>query len=118
MKQSDRKISQCILAFFHLFLYESFKKQFTLMLKRGYSMKYFIQCNAWNTHFMIVLLCKLPRNAHDILFEAFHEKNYENRFSEISLSWNTLLLNLFPCLISSFIIGKVRQSLKENVSIK
>ena len=62
-----------------------------------------------------ISLCKLPRNVHDILFETFHDKyeNSENRFSEFSLS----LLNLFPCLINSFVINDVHKSLKENVSI-
>ena len=32
-------------------------------------------------------------------------KNSENRFSEFSLSWKTLLLNLFPCLINPFVIN-------------
>ena len=44
-------------------------------------------------------------------------KNSENRFSEFSLSWKTLLLNLFPCLINPFVINGVYKSLKENVSI-
>ena len=39
-------------------------------------------------------------------------KNSENRFSEFSLSWKTLLLNLFPCLINSFFINDVYKSLK------
>ena len=34
-------------------------------------------------------------------------KNSENRFSEFSLSWKTLLLNLFPCLINPFVINGV-----------
>ena len=44
-------------------------------------------------------------------------KNSENRFSKFSLSWKTLLLNLFPCLINPFVINGVYKSLKENVSI-
>ena len=44
-------------------------------------------------------------------------KNSENRFSEFSLSWKTLLLNLFPWLTNSFVINGVYKSLKENVSI-
>ena len=44
-------------------------------------------------------------------------KNSENRFSEFSLSWKTLLLNLFLCLINPFVINDVYKSLKENVSI-
>ena len=45
-------------------------------------------------------------------------KNSENRFSEFSLSWKTLLLNMFPCLINPFVISGVYKSLKENVSIR
>ena len=83
-----------------------------------YTVKYLFLAISWNTYFT-VSLCKLPRNVHDILFETFHEiyKNSENRFSEFSLSWKTLLLNLFPCLINSFVINDVYKSLKENVSI-
>ena len=44
-------------------------------------------------------------------------KNSENRFSEFSLSWKTLLLNLFPCLINPFVINGVYKSLKEIVTI-
>ena len=44
-------------------------------------------------------------------------KNSENPFSEFSLSWKTLLLNLFPCLINPFAINGVYKSLKEKVSI-
>ena len=43
------------------------------LLKPGYSVKYFSQSISWNTYFMIVSLCKLPINVHDIIFEAFHE---------------------------------------------
>ena len=67
---------------------------------------------------MIVSLCKLPRNVHDILFEIFMKhKNSENRFSEFSLSRKTLLLNLFPWFINPFVINGVYKSLKKNVSI-
>ena len=45
-------------------------------------------------------------------------ENSENRFSEFSLSWKTFLLNLFSCLINSFIINDVCKNLKENVNIK
>ena len=45
-------------------------------------------------------------------------ENSENWFSEFSLSWKTFLLNLFSCLINSFVITDVCKSLKENVSIK
>ena len=44
-------------------------------------------------------------------------ENSENRFSEFSLSWKTFLLNLFSCLINSFIINDVFTNLKENVNI-
>ena len=44
-------------------------------------------------------------------------KNSENRLSEFSLSWKTLLLNLFPRLINPFVINGVYKSLKENVRI-
>ena len=81
-------------------------------------MKYFIQTISWNAYFTIASLCKLRRNVHDILFETFMKcKNSENRFSEFSLSWKTLLLNLFPCLINPFVSNGVYKSLKENVSI-
>ena len=36
-------------------------------------MKYFFQSISWNAYFRIVSLCKLLRNNHGILFEAFHE---------------------------------------------
>ena len=45
-------------------------------------------------------------------------ENSENRFSEFSPSWKTSLLNLFSCLIKSFIINDVCKNLKENVSVK
>ena len=45
-------------------------------------------------------------------------KNSENRFSEFSLSWKTFLLNLFSCLINSFVINDVCKNLKKNVNIK
>ena len=81
-------------------------------------MKYFFQTISWNAYFTTASLCKLPRNVHDILFETFMKcKNSENRFSEFSLSWKTLLLNLFPCLINPFVSNGVYKSLKENVSI-
>ena len=81
-------------------------------------MKYFFQTVSWNAYFTIASLCKLRRNVHDILFETFMKcKNSENRFSEFSLSWKTLLLNLFPCLINPFVSNGVYKSLKENVSI-
>ena len=82
-------------------------------------MKYFFQTISGNAYFTIVSLCKLPGNVHDILFETFMKYKYsENRFSEFfSLSWITLLLNLFPCLINPFVIDGVYKSLKENVSI-
>ena len=81
-------------------------------------MKYFFQTISWNAYFTIASLCKLRRNVHDILFETFMKcKNSENRFSEFSLSWKTLLLNLFPCLINPFVSNGVYKSLKENVSI-
>ena len=83
-------------------------------------------------------LCKGEDTLWNISFRLFHEmrcvnyremfmiyflrhfmkyKNSENRFSEFSLSWKTLLLNLFPCLINPFVINGVYKSLKENVSI-
>ena len=81
-------------------------------------MKYFFQTISWNAYFTIASLCKLRRNVHDIFFETFMKcKNSENRFSEFSLSWKTLLLNLFPCLINPFVSNGVYKSLKENVSI-
>ena len=45
-------------------------------------------------------------------------QNSENRFSEFSLLWKTFLLNLFSCLINSFIVNDVCKNLKENVNIK
>ena len=45
-------------------------------------------------------------------------ENSENRFSEFSLSWKAFLLNLFSCLINSFIINDVYKNLKENVNAK
>ena len=73
-----------------------------------------------NTYFTIVFsLCKLPRNVHNILFEHFHEiwKFWKSIF-RISVSWKTFLLNLFSCLINSFIIDDVCENLKENLNIK
>ena len=80
---------------------------------REYTAKYFFQNISWNTYLAIVSLCKLPRNVHDALFEIFHElwKFWKSIF-RISLSWKTLLLNLFPCLINSFVINDVYKSLK------
>ena len=82
-------------------------------------MKYFFQTASWNAYFTIVSLYKLPGNVHYILFKTFMKYKYsENRFSEFfSVSWITLLLNLFPCLINPFVIDGVYKSLKENVSI-
>ena len=45
-------------------------------------------------------------------------ENSENRFSEFSLSWKTLLLNLFLCLINYFIINDVYKNVNENVNTK
>ena len=45
-------------------------------------------------------------------------ENSENQFSEFSLSWKPFLLNLFSCLVNSFIINDVYKNLKENVNIK
>ena len=45
-------------------------------------------------------------------------RNSENRFSEFSLLWKTFPLNLFSCLINSFIVNDVCKNLKENVNIK
>ena len=89
------------------------------LLRRGYTVKCFFQGISWNTCFTIVLLCKLPRNVHDIHFEPFMKyENCENRFSEFSLSWKTFLLKLFSCLINSFIINAIYENLNENVNIK
>ena len=41
-------------------------------------MKYFFQTISWNAYLTIVSLCKLPRNVHDILFETFHETDFQN----------------------------------------
>ena len=82
--------------------------------RREYTVNtYFLQNISWNTYLAIVSLCKLPRNVHDALFEIFHElwKFWKSIF-RISLSWKTLLLNLFPCLINSFVINDVYKSLK------
>ena len=70
------------------------------------TLKYFFQSISWNTYFTIVSLCKLP------------SENSETRFSEFSLSWKTFLLNLFSCLINSFVINDVCKNLKQNVNIK
>ena len=70
-----------------------------LLFRRGYTVKYFFQSISWNTYFTIVSLCKLLTNIHDILFEAFREK--------VFLWWKTFLLNLFSCLINSFIINDI-----------
>ena len=42
-------------------------------LKGEDTLKYFFQTISSNAYFTIVSLCKLPRNVHDMLFEAFHE---------------------------------------------
>ena len=44
-------------------------------------------------------------------------ENSKNRFSELSLSSKTFLLNLFSCLINSFVINDVCKNL-ENVNVK
>ena len=82
-------------------------------LWREYTAKYFFQNISWNTYLAIVSLCKLPRNVHDKLFETFHEiwKFWKSIFRIFSI------MNLFPCLINSFVINDVYKSLKENVSI-
>ena len=70
-------------------------------------------------YFVIVSLCKLLRNVHDVLLKpSMKHENSENRFSEFFLSWKTFPLNLFSCLINSFIINDVCKNLKENVKIK
>ena len=45
-------------------------------------------------------------------------ENSENRFWGFSLSWKTFLLNLFSCLINSFVINVVCKNLKQNMNIK
>ena len=45
-------------------------------------------------------------------------ENTENQFSEFYVSWKTLLLTFFSCLIKPFIINDVHKNLKENVNIK
>ena len=45
-------------------------------------------------------------------------ENSKNCFSEFSLSWITFLLNLFSCLINSFILSEVSKNLKKNVNVK
>ena len=45
-------------------------------------------------------------------------ENSENQFSEFSLSWKTFLLNLFSCLINSFLVNDVCKNLKKNINIK
>ena len=81
-------------------------------------MKYFFQSISWNTYFTIVLLCKLPINMHDILFEAFHEiwkfwKSISRIFSIVKV-----FLIEFAFMYDCFVINDVCKNLKEHVNIK
>ena len=81
----------------------------------------------WNISFSLFHEMRISRQFHSVNYREMFMiyflrhfmkcKNSENRFSEFSLSWKTLLLNLFPCLINPFVINGVYKSLKENVSI-
>ena len=81
-------------------------------------MKCLFQSISWNT---IIFHCVNYRERFMVYFlkRFMKYENIENRFSEFSLSWKTfLLLNLFSCLINSFIINDVCRYLRENVNIK
>ena len=81
-------------------------------------MKYFFQNISWNTYLTMFHCVNYREMSMIYVLRHFMKyENSENRFSEFSLSWKTLLLNLFPCLINSFVINDVYKSLKENVSI-
>ena len=86
---------------------------------QGYTVKYFFQSISWNTYFTIVSLCKLPRNVHYILFEAFHEiwKFWKSIFRIFSIVKDFPIEFVFM-LINSFVINDVYKNLKENVNIK
>ena len=89
-----------------------------IFYRRGYTVKCFFQGISWNANFTIVSLFHY-RQIFMIYFlnPVMKYQNSENRFSEFSVSWNTFLLNLFSCLINSFIINNVCENLKENVNI-
>ena len=89
------------------------------MQRWEYTVKYFFQSISWNTYFTIVSLCKLPRNVHDILFEAFHEiwKFWKLIFRIFSIVKDFPIEFVFM-LINSFVINDVCKNLKENVNIK
>ena len=72
-----------------------------------------ISFRAWNTYFTTVSLCKHYREMLMISFlkPYIKYKNFENRFSKFSLSWKTFLLNLFLCLINSFVINNVQRKI-------
>ena len=67
-------------------------------------------------YFTIVSLCKLPRNVHDILFEAFHEisKFWKSIFRIFSIVKDFPIEFVF--MLDSFIINNVCKILKENVN--
>ena len=85
------------------------------ILRREYNVKYFFQrfheirisrqfhCVNYQEMFMIYFLKHFMKN-----------ENSENRFSEFSLSWKTVLLNLFLCLINYFLMNDVCEKLKES----
>ena len=81
-------------------------------------MKYFFQSISGNTYFTIVLLCKLPINIHDILFEAFHEIwKFWKSISRIFYIVKVFLIE-FVFMYDCFVINDVCKNLKENVNIK
>ena len=82
-----------------------------------------IHCEIFlSEHFMkyVVLLCKLPRNVHVILFEAFHEiwKFCKSIFRTFSIVKDFPIEFVFMFDQFSFVINDVCKNLKQNVNIK
>ena len=86
-----------------------------LFLKARIHCEIFFQTISWNAYFTIVWLCK--HRGMFMIYFLRHFMKYKNSDFQNFLSWKTLLLNLFSCLINPFVISGVYKSLKENVSI-
>ena len=82
----------------------------------------------WNISFKVFHEIRISRQFYCVnyreMFMIYHLRpfikyeNSEDRFSEFFLSWKTFLLNLFSCLINSFVFNDVCKNLKQNVNIK
>ena len=83
------------------------------------TLKYFFQSISWNTYFTMFHCVNYREMVMIYFLRPFMKyENSENRFSEFSLSWKTFLLNLFSCMINSFVINDVCKNLNQNVNIK